>query len=60
MVVGDNLYLVCGDTTVVAKTGDKPEKVGEGTLNETINASPAYAGGRVFLRASTVLYCIGP
>jgi outer membrane protein assembly factor BamB len=60
MVVGDNLYLVCGDTTVVAKTGDKPEKVGEGTLNETINASPAYAGGRVFLRAGTVLYCIGP
>lgn len=59
MVVGDQLYLVCGEVVVVAKTGDKPEKIGEGTVNETINTSPAYAGGRVFLRASTVLYCIG-
>jgi outer membrane protein assembly factor BamB len=60
MVVGDQLYLVCGDATVVAKTGDKPAKIGEGTVNETINASPAYAAGRVFLRAANVLYCIGP
>lgn len=59
MVVGDNLYLVCSDTTLVVKTGDKPEKIGEGTVNESIYASPAYAAGRVFLRASKTLYGIG-
>lgn len=59
MVVGDKLYLVCGDTTIVAKTGEKPEKIGEGTVNEIVYASPAYAAGRLFFRAGRVLYCIG-
>jgi outer membrane protein assembly factor BamB len=59
LVVGDKLYLICGDNTLVMKIGEKPEKIGEGPLDETVLASPAYAGGCLYMRAASTLYCIG-
>lgn len=59
MVVGNRLYLPCGDTMLVFTTGEKAGKIGEGSFADTLYASPAYAGGRIFARTQTMLYCIG-
>src|SRR5262249_4272030 len=61
------VYLVneAGVTTVV-KVGDKPEVAATNELGETaekdkavILATPALAGGAIFLRSDRYLYCIG-
>ena len=36
------------------------EKVGESTLGEAVLSSPAAAGGRLFVRGATHLFCFGP
>ncbi len=60
LVIGDKLYIVCSAAVLVFKTGDSPEKIGEGTLTETVEATPAFAGGRLFIRTAGTLYGIGP
>lgn len=60
LVIGDKLYLVCSSAILVFKTGDSPDKIGEGLLTETIEATPAFAGGRLFIRTAGALYGIGP
>jgi len=59
MVVNDRLYLFCGPNTVVLKTGPKFEQTGICSLDDTIDCSPALAGGRLFIRTGESLYCIG-
>jgi outer membrane protein assembly factor BamB len=46
-----------GDTFVV-KAGPKPEVLATNSLDEPIYASPAIAGGNIFIRSATHLYCI--
>ena len=60
LVVGDTLYLVGSSAILVFKTGDSPEKVGEGTLTETVEATPAFSRGRLFIRTAGALYGVGP
>ncbi|MEI8351412.1 MAG: PQQ-binding-like beta-propeller repeat protein [bacterium] len=60
LVIGDKLYLVGSAAILVFKTGDSPEKTGEGIVTETIEATPAFAGGRLFIRTAGALYGIGP
>ena len=57
---GDHIYLVGRDgTTVVVKKGSKLEIVATNSLDEGVDASPAIAGGELFLRGGKHLYCIG-
>jgi outer membrane protein assembly factor BamB len=59
-VVGDGkLYLVSekGQTTVV-RPGDKPHVLATNELGETFLATPAIAGGALYLRSDEHLYCI--
>jgi outer membrane protein assembly factor BamB len=59
VLVGDRLY-VTNETgrTYVLKTGDKFEQVAANDLGEGVLATPAVAGGRLYLRAAGHLYCI--
>jgi len=48
-----------GDTAVV-RTGDKPESIATNSLGDPMLATPAVAGGRLFLRSDRWLYCVRP
>jgi outer membrane protein assembly factor BamB len=58
--VENHLYL-CGrdGVTVVVKAGREFEKVAENKLPDTFGASPAVAGGKLYLRGWKAIYCIG-
>ena len=60
MLVGDLLYITNeGSKTFVLKTGPKFKLVATNALEEGVLATPAVCGGRLFLRTSGHLYCIG-
>jgi outer membrane protein assembly factor BamB len=46
--------------TFVVKAGPKFELLATNKLDDTFSASPAVAGGNLFLRGATRLYCIKP
>ena len=46
-----------GDTFVI-QAGPEYKLLGKNSLNEMALASPAVAGGRLFIRTATKLYCI--
>ena len=46
-----------GDTFVI-KAGPKHEVLGTNSLDEPVYASPAIAGGQIFIRGTKYLYCI--
>jgi outer membrane protein assembly factor BamB len=54
------LYVVAEDgATTVIEVGDKPKVLATNALGETILATPAVAGGALFLRSDQHLWCIG-
>ena len=60
VLVGKTVYLV--DTSGVTRlfeAGNAFQEVGAATLGEEISATPAFAGGRIYLRGKDHLYCIG-
>jgi outer membrane protein assembly factor BamB len=60
VIADGKLYVVSKEgVTSVFKLGEKPELVATNTLGETILATPAIAGGRLYLRSDQHLYCIG-
>lgn len=46
-------------TTFVLKVGEKPELVATNELQENTYATPAFADGKIYLRTSEYLFCIG-
>jgi len=60
LIVGGKLYLTREDgTTFVLATGDKPQLLATNVLRENTYATPAFADGRVYMRTSDFLFCIG-
>jgi outer membrane protein assembly factor BamB len=60
LLVGDKLLLTSEEgTTYVLKTGAQFDLIGENSLNETIYATPAVVGGRLYFRSTTGLVCVG-
>jgi outer membrane protein assembly factor BamB len=54
------LYIVAEDgATTVIEIGDKPKVLATNAIGETILATPAVAGGALFLRSNQHLWCIG-
>ena len=47
-----------GKTTVI-QLGYEPKVLAVNVLNDTILATPAIAGGAIYLRSDGMLYCIG-
>jgi outer membrane protein assembly factor BamB len=61
VLVGDLLYVTNEQgKTHVLKAGPKFERVGVNDVGEGVLATPAVAGGRIYLRTTRTLYCIGP
>ncbi len=59
-LVGDRIYLVDQDgVTHIFKGGRSFRDVARAPLGETSNCSPAFAGGRIFIRGASRLFCIG-
>lgn len=60
ILVGDLLYVTSeAGKTFVLRTGAKYELVATSDLADGAFATPAISGGRLFLRTSRFLYCIG-
>ncbi|MEK6249872.1 MAG: PQQ-binding-like beta-propeller repeat protein, partial [Planctomycetales bacterium] len=58
--VGDVVYLPDEEGTVhVFRVGDSFEKIAENKMDGEGMASPAICGGRIYIRTSSHLYCIG-
>jgi len=60
VATGDGLlYVASGGKSYVVRAGPKFETVAANDLNDPSNASPAVAGGQIFIRGTNFLYCIG-
>jgi len=60
-LVGNRLYLIgtAGKAWIVEPTREKCRRISEANLGEECNASPAFQDGRIYLRGTTHLYCVG-
>jgi hypothetical protein len=60
VLAGDVVYLTVDDgRTFVFRLADKFELLHTCAIDEPVKSSPAFAGGRIYLRGSTSLYCLG-
>jgi outer membrane protein assembly factor BamB len=53
------IYCAGAGKSYVLKAGTTPEILGKGDLGDASRASPAVAAGRIYLKGSRFLYCIG-
>ena len=59
-VVGNRVYLTDTDgVTHIFEAAREFKAVGAGKLGEAVYATPAFAGGRIYLRGEAKLYCVG-
>jgi len=59
-LVGDRLYLISLEgVSVVAAAAGEFRELARGYLGEPVHASPAFVGGRVFVRGTKNLFCLG-
>lgn len=57
---GGRLYLFAENgTTVLVAPGPKFQELGRNTLADSVLATPAFADGRIYVRGTTNLYCLG-
>ncbi len=56
---GQLLVLGTKGVAVVVEAGRQFKELGRTKLNDVFDASPAFAGGRVYLRGATNLWCLG-
>ena len=60
ILVGENIYVTdIKGVTYIYKASDKYEEVAKCKLGETVVATPAFVGKRIYVRAGKHLYCIG-
>jgi outer membrane protein assembly factor BamB len=60
IIAGGHLYCTREDgTTFVFKLGETPELIATNSLRENTYATPAFVDGRIYLRTSDYLICIG-
>ena len=59
IVAGDRLYLASAGKSYVLKVGATPEILAVNDLSDPGSASPAVAGGKLFLKGRKYLICVG-
>ena len=60
VIAGGKLYITREDgTTFVLSLDDEPELVATNNLRENTYATPVFVDGKIFLRTSDYLFCIG-
>lgn len=59
-IVGDKLYLLSADGVMfISQIGPEYRELAKCELGAPCNASPAFVDGRIYIRSSVHLYCIG-
>ena len=59
-VVGDLIYLMDTDGVMhIMRCGSEFEEVGRAPLGEEVNATPAFVNGRIYVRGTQHMFCIG-
>ncbi|MCX6966559.1 MAG: PQQ-binding-like beta-propeller repeat protein [Verrucomicrobia bacterium] len=59
-IAGNRVYIIATDGHAwVVEAGREFKELGTGSLEDQFFASPAFLGGRLYLRGNTGLYCIG-
>ncbi len=59
-IAADKLYLLCAKGGMfISQVGPEYKELARCELGEPCHASPAFVDGRIFIRSSTHLYCIG-
>ena len=59
-IAGNRLYVIgASGTAVVAEAGRAYKELGQGTIEDKFYASPAFARGRIILRGTGSLWCVG-
>jgi hypothetical protein len=53
------IYLASAGRSYVVQAGPKPEVLASSDLGDGCPASPAVAGGRIYLKGRRYLWCIG-
>jgi outer membrane protein assembly factor BamB len=53
------IYLAGGGKSFVIRSGPKPEVLGTSDLGDPSHASPAVAGGLLYIKGGRDLYCVG-
>lgn len=59
VAVGDKILLFSGKETLVVQAGKAFKLLNKCTLNEGVDSCPAFMKGRIILRGTSHLYCIG-
>jgi outer membrane protein assembly factor BamB len=60
-IAGDRLVILSENgLLVMLRAGRELQEFGRSQMADKFVASPAFAGGRMFLRGATNLYCLGP
>jgi outer membrane protein assembly factor BamB len=60
-IAGDRLFVLAKDgALVMLRAARERQEIGRCQLPDKFLASPAFAGGRIFLRGATNLFCLGP
>ena len=58
--MGDRVYLISeGGTAIIVAAKRQYEELGRAELGEKCVTSPAFADGRIYIRAEKHLFCIG-
>jgi outer membrane protein assembly factor BamB len=60
-IAGDRLFVLTKDgSLVMLRAARELQELGRSQLPDKFLATPAFAGGRIFLRGATNLFCLGP
>ena len=60
VLVGNRIYLLdLKGVMHILEAGREYKEVGKGAVGEECQASPAFAGGKIYIRGAETLYCIG-
>jgi outer membrane protein assembly factor BamB len=58
-VAGDRVYVASAGKSYVLKAGSTPDILATNDLGDSGAASPAVAGGKIFLKGRKWLFCVG-
>ena len=60
VVAGNRVYVTdIGGNSYIFETGREPNLLAQNSLGEEVYTTPAFAGGRIYIRGEYHLYCIG-
>lgn len=60
VIVGSKAYMLDGDGTMhILSLGQSFQEDGKSSIGEKTNATPSFAGGRIFIRGERNLFCVG-